>query len=63
MSHTIAVVNLFSFLYGLIALGISQAEVNQALAVGGLALLGLGLIFCLLILVRWRQGQENDNSA
>ncbi len=52
--QTLALLYLLSVIYGLIALGISQAERDQALAVGGVALLSLGLIFCLLVLMRWR---------
>jgi len=61
--QTLALLYLFSFGYGLVALGISQAEPDQALALGGLAFLTLGVIFCLLILVRRRQRRASDSAA
>ncbi len=61
--QTLALLYLFSVLYGLVALAISQAVPDQALAIGGAGLLSLSLIFCLLILVRWRQGRARDTDA
>ena len=58
--QTLALLYLLSVIYGLIALGISQAERGQALAVGGVALLSLGLIFCLLVLMRWRISRSSE---
>jgi UDP-GlcNAc:undecaprenyl-phosphate GlcNAc-1-phosphate transferase len=59
--QTLTLLYLFSFLYGLIALGISQAAPDQALTIGGLSLLALGLIFCLLVIIRWRDRRAIDN--
>ena len=53
--QTLALLYLFSVLYGLTALFISQAEVSQALAIGGLALLLLVLVFCFFVFLRWRE--------
>ena len=53
--QTLALLYLFSVLYGLTALYISQAEVSQALAIGGLALLLLVLVFCFFVFLRWRE--------
>ncbi len=61
--QTLALLYLFSFLYGLVALGISQAAADQALAIGGMALLALGLIFCALVIVRWADARSGDDSA
>ena len=61
--QTLALLYLFSILYGLVALGISQAVPDQALAIGGAGLLSLSLIFCLLIVVRWRKGRARGSDA
>ncbi|MCY4061685.1 MAG: MraY family glycosyltransferase [Chloroflexi bacterium] len=61
--QTLALLYLFSFGYGLVAVGISQAEPDQALALGGLAFLTLGVIFCLLVWVRRRQGRASESAA
>ena len=61
--QTLALLYLLSLLYGLVALGISQAIPDQALAIGGAGLVSLGLIFCLLVVVRWRQGRAGDIDA
>ena len=61
--QTLALLYLFSMLYGLVAFGISQAEPDQALAIGGIALLSLGIIFAAAVLARWRQGPESDRLA
>ena len=58
---TLALLYLFSFLYGLVALGISQANPDQALTIGGAGLISLGVVFCLLILVRWRELRRADD--
>lgn len=51
--QTLALLYLFSLGYGALALYISQAPVEPALAAGGLGLLGLGLIFAGFIARRW----------
>lgn len=61
--QTLALLYLFSIIYGLVALGLSQAEPGQAQVIGGLALLALGLIFCALVILRWRQGRAQDSAA
>ena len=61
--QTLALLYLFSLVFGLIALVVSQADVHQALAVGGLSLLALGAVFCLLIVIRWRQRSSGDSPA
>ena len=61
--QTLALLYLFSLAFGLIALVVSQAAVHQALAVGGFSLLGLGALFCLLIVIRWRQHNSGDSAA
>ena len=53
--QTLALLYLFSLVYGLFALGISQAAPEQALAIGGLGLTSLGIVFCLFIVLRWRE--------
>jgi len=58
--QTLALLYLFSVAYGLIALGISQAAAERALALGGLSLLALGLLFCLLVFVRWREEKKRQ---
>ena len=61
--QTLALLYLFSFLYGLVALAVSHAEPDYALAIGGTAIFALGLIFCLLILIRWRERRASDSAA
>ena len=61
--QTLALLYLFSLAFGLIALVVSQAAVHQALAVGGFSLLALGALFCLLIVIRWRQRNSGDSPA
>ncbi len=51
--QTLALLYLFSLGYGALALYLSQAPVEPALAAGGLGLLGLGLIFAGFIARRW----------
>ena len=58
--QTLALLYLLSVIYGLVALGISQAGRDQALAIGGAALLSLGVIFCLLVLMRWRTRRSGE---
>lgn len=60
--QTLALLYGFSLAYGLVALFVSQAPIDQALAVGGLALLSLGLVFVLLIIARWRR-RDDDETA
>ena len=52
--QTLALLYLFSLVFGLVALAVSQADVPDALALGGASLLALAVIFCLLIFIRWR---------
>ena len=52
--QTLALLYLFSLVFGLVALAVSQADVPDALALGGVSLLALAAIFCLLIVIRWR---------
>ena len=56
--QTLALLYLFSLGFGMVALVISQAQVALALAIGGLCLLLLALLFCLLVILRWRGGDE-----
>ena len=53
--QTLALLYLFSLVFGLVALAVSQADVPDALALGGVSLLALAAIFCLLIVIRWRR--------
>ncbi len=55
--QTLALLYLFSFAYGGFALLVSQAERELALAIGGLALFLLGVVFALLMLLRWPAGR------
>lgn len=57
--QTLALLYLFCIAYGFVALGISQAPADQALAIGGVALVSLGLIFCALVIIRWRGRQTS----
>ena len=59
--QTLALLYLFCIAYGLVALGISQAPADQALAIGGIALVSLGFIFCALVIIRW-QGEGKGKS-
>ena len=52
--QTLALLYLFSVVFGLVALAVSQADVPDALALGGVFLLALLLIFCVLVFMRWR---------
>ncbi len=52
--QTLALLYLFSAVYGGAALVISQAEVGAALAIGGIFLISLGGLFALLAVLRWR---------
>ncbi|MYD11948.1 MAG: undecaprenyl/decaprenyl-phosphate alpha-N-acetylglucosaminyl 1-phosphate transferase [Chloroflexi bacterium] len=52
--QTLALLYLFSLVFGLVALAVSQADVPDALALGGASLLVLAAVFCLLIVIRWR---------
>ena len=61
--QTLALLYLFSIAYGLVALGISQAAADQALAIGGVSLLALCLIFGLLVIMRWRDRRATDKSV
>lgn len=58
--QTLALLYLFCIAYGLVALGISQAPADQALAIGGIALVSLGMIFCALVIIRWRGSRASD---
>lgn len=55
--QTLALLYAFSVLFGLVALVLSQAEAGLALAVGGVFLLLLAVLFCLLLVMRWRQSE------
>lgn len=61
--QTLALLYLFCIAYGLVAVGISQATANQALAIGGIALVSLGLIFCALVIIRWRERRDVDEAT
>ena len=56
--QTLALLYLFSVAFGLVALAVSQADAADALALGGVFLLALLLIFCLLVYLRWRGRQQ-----
>ena len=58
--QTLALLYLFCIAYGFVALGVSQAPADQALAIGGIALVSLGLIFCALVIIRWRDSRASD---
>ena len=60
---TLALLYLFSVVYGLVALIVSQVEVGEALAIGGFALLSLLALFCLLIFFRWRRLRAGEAGA
>ena len=53
--QTLSLLYLFSGACGLVALGISQSAVETALVIGGSALATLVFIFCLLVILRWRE--------
>ena len=61
--QTLALLYLFCIAYGFVALGISQAPADQALAIGGIALVSLGLIFCVLVIIRWRDTHSADEAT
>lgn len=61
--QTLALLYLFCIAFGLVALGISQTPAEQALAIGGLALLSLGLIFAALMIIRWRGRRAADDAT
>ena len=61
--QTLALLYLFSFLFGLVAVFVSQADVAQALAVGGAFLFLLGGIFALLAFIRWRERDARETRA
>ncbi len=61
--QTLALLYLFSVVFGLVALAVSQADVPDALALGGVFLLALLGIFCLLIFLRWRGRLGRDTPA
>ncbi len=56
--QTLALLYAFSVLFGMVALVLSQAEVGLALAVGGFFLLALAGVFCLLLMMRWRERES-----
>lgn len=57
--QTLALLYLFSVVFGLVALAVSQADAPDALALGGVFILALPLIFCLLVYLRWRRGARD----
>ncbi len=61
--QTLALLYLFSIVFGAVALLISQLEEGPALLIGGLALLLLLAIFCALIALRWRQMAAQEPSG
>ncbi len=61
--QTLALLYLFSVVFGLVALAVSQADAPDALALGGVFLLALLGIFCLLIFLRWRGRLGRDTPA
>ncbi|MCY3798562.1 MAG: MraY family glycosyltransferase [Chloroflexi bacterium] len=60
--QTLALLYLFCIVYGLVALGLSQAPAEQALAIGGLALVSLGFIFFALVIIRWRDSRASGET-
>ena len=58
--QTLALLYLFSIVFGLVAVVISQAEVEEALAVGGVFMIVLGGLFLLLVCLRWRARTVDD---
>lgn len=61
--QTLALLYLFSVICGLVAVALSQAEAPDALALGGVCLLALLVIFCLLIVLRWRRRNTRHSQA
>lgn len=61
--QTLALLYLFSVVFGLVALAVSQADVPDALAMGGVFLLALLVIFCLLISLRRRAQNTRETLA
>ncbi len=61
--QTLALLYLFSLVYGAGAFVISQAPVGQALLLGGGGLLLLALLFGLLVALRWRQRKSSPPAA
>ena len=61
--QTLALLYLFCIAYGFVALGISQAPADQALVIGGFALVSLGLIFGALVIIRWRDRRASDETT
>ncbi len=58
--QTLAALYGLSVAYGLIALALSQAPPNQAMAIGGFGLFALGALFCALVIIRWRGAEPSD---
>ncbi len=61
--QTLALLYLFSSVSGAVAVVLSQAEVGQGLAVGGIFLMLLGGLFCLLVFLRWRGRNTRETLA
>ncbi len=61
--QTLALLYLFSVAFGLVALAVSQADAPDALTLGGVFLLALLVIFCLLVYLRWRGRNAGDALA
>ena len=59
--QTLAALYLLSFCYGLLALSLSQAPPELALAIGGAGLFALGLLFCALVVIRWRDRPSGES--
>ena len=58
--QTLALLYLFSIAFGSVALYVSQAPVPEALAVGGIFMITLAGLFCLLVLIRRGARQSED---
>ena len=58
--QTLALLYLASLVYGALALVISQVAPDDALALGGLGLLGMGASFCLLVIMRARRQKAQE---
>ena len=61
--QTLALLYLFSVVFGLAALFVSQADVPDALALGGVFVLALAGVFCLLVFIRWRGRNSGEPPA
>ena len=61
--QTLALLYVFSSVFGALAVVVSQVEPAQALWIGGASLLALGVTFGLMIYLRWRSEPPSETST